>query len=462
MPREFQGSYSALGPSQSMSERTVPGAWSRAISAWFTVLMLCIAQVVSTIDRGMLALVVDPVRQDLGITDLQIAVLQGFAFSFLYVIAGIAMGLIADVVNRKRLLMAGILVWSAATLASGLAESFGQMFAARLFIGIGEAVLAPCAVTMIADLFPVSRRGKPMALYVFGSMIAFGVGSVVTGLILEAAPQGVFDGIGLLEGRAPWRVAFILAGGFGLVLAAAFVPVKEPARAEAKVMKGGSNSLRASIATMAGNLQIYLPFYLALALFGVGISVVFYWGPVLLARVFGYPVDEVSKMLGLGHIAWAVVGAVAAGFLTDLVARRKGPVGLIGVAAAIALLGIPTSLAVFAGNGPAAVVLLSGVTFASAIFGSAMLSVVAEVSPQRTRGLATALYAFFMTLIGASTGPLLVAYVTEHIFGSDEAVGLSIAIVGTISFAACALFAFTAARSLRSWVLGRSETQDKG
>ncbi|MCY3989134.1 MAG: hypothetical protein OXF94_11160, partial [Gammaproteobacteria bacterium] len=155
-----------------------------------------------------------------------------------------------------------------------------------------------------------------------------------------------------------------------------------------------------------------------------------------------------------------VLGAVAAGVITDFVARRKGPVGLIGVSAVVSLLGIPTTLAVFAGNGTAAVVLLSGVTFASAVFGSAMLSVVAEVAPQRTRGLATALYAFFMTLIGASSGPLLVAYVTERIFGADEAVGLSIAIVGTLAFAACALFARIAARNLRAWTDRRPETAD--
>ena len=272
------------------------------------------------------------------------------------------MGLIADVVNRKRLLMAGIVVWSAATLASGLAETFGHLFAARLFIGIGEAVLAPCAVTMIADLFPVSRRGKPMALYIFGSMIAFGIGSVITGFILKAAPQGAFDGIGILEGRAPWRIAFILAGGFGLVLAAAFVPVKEPVRAKAKVIKVGSDGLCESIRVMLGNLQIYLPFYLALALFGVGISVVFYWGPVLMTRVFGYPVDEVSKMLGLGSHSLGRSRGRARGGCRDptFVARRNGPVGLIGVAAVISLLGIPASLAVLAGNGTAAVVLLSG------------------------------------------------------------------------------------------------------
>ena len=139
-------------------------------------------------------------------------------------------------------------------------------------------------------------------------------------------------------------------------------------RAKARVIEDGADGLRDSIRVMLGNLQIYLPFYLALALFGVGISVVFYWGPVLMTRVFDYPVDQVSKMLGLGHIAWAVAGAVAAGVLTDFVARRKGPVGLIGVAGVISLLGIPTSLAVFTGNGTAAVALLSGVTFASAIF----------------------------------------------------------------------------------------------
>ncbi len=131
-------------------------------SAWAWVLLLCLAQVVSTMDRGMLALVIDPVRADLGISELQVALLLGFAFALFYVCAGLPMGLLADRVNRRRLLIAGILVWSLATLAGGLAQDFGQMFASRLFVGVGEAVLAPCAVTLISDAFPAQSRGRPM------------------------------------------------------------------------------------------------------------------------------------------------------------------------------------------------------------------------------------------------------------------------------------------------------------
>ncbi|AMO72575.1 MFS transporter [Sphingorhabdus sp. M41] len=416
--------------------------------AWFAVILLCLAQIISTIDRGMLALVVDPIRAELGISDVQIALLQGLAFSIFYVIAGIALGLVADVVNRKRLLIAGIVVWSAATVASGVAETFGQMFAARLFIGIGEAVLAPCAVTIIADLFPVSRRGKPMALYVFGSMIAFGVGSLVTGYILAAAPQGAFDWIGFLENKAPWRIAFILAGIAGIILAAVFTMIDEPKRNDSKVIVRQTNDLRDSLQAMLANWKLYLPVYATLAFFGMGISVVINWSPMLLTRVFEYKIEDVSKMLGMAHIIWAAIGALTAGFVVDRAVKRWGSAGLIYLASMVSLLAIPSTLAIFTNNGLFAIILLSEVTFASALFGSAMLSAIAEISPKRTRGLSVAFYAFSMTLIGASTGPLLVAFITEYLFASEQAVGLSIAIVGSVAFGGAALLAFVSGSKL--------------
>ena len=172
-----------------------PRAPAVPLSAWAWVLVLCLAQVVSTMDRGMLALVIDPVRADLGISELQVALLLGFAFALFYVTVGLPMGLLADRVNRRRLLIAGILVWSLATFAGGLARDFGELFASRLFIGIGEAVLAPCAVTLIADAFPAAARGRPMAVYVYGTMTAYGVGSLLSGYVLQLAPTGAFDAI---------------------------------------------------------------------------------------------------------------------------------------------------------------------------------------------------------------------------------------------------------------------------
>ena len=111
------------------ADREMPGTttaapdWSTSAgwAGWFAVAIFCVAQIVSTIDRGMLALVVDPVRADLGISEMQIALLQGFAFATFYVTVGIPLGVLADTVNRRRLLIGGIIVWSVATICGGLA-----------------------------------------------------------------------------------------------------------------------------------------------------------------------------------------------------------------------------------------------------------------------------------------------------------------------------------------------------
>lgn len=420
----------------------------RAI-AWFAVVLLCIAQIVSTIDRGMLALVIDPVRADLGISEIQIALLQGFAFSVFYVTVGLPLGAVADVVNRRRLLVGGVIVWSLATIGGGLAQNFGQMFASRLLIGVGEAVLGPCAVTMIADLFPVSGRGRPMAVYVFGSMIAFGVGSLVSSYILQIAPQGAFDAVPLLARLAPWRVAFVLVGAFGFIVAALLLLLREPVRQGLGAASERKPGLIPSLRYFSDYRGVFLPLYGALALFAMGGSAATGWGAVLLTRKFGFSISEAGKGLGSGQILWAIAGAALASVVVDRVARNAGPVGKIKLAGVLALSAIPATVAVLAPTGSMAVLLLSEVMAASAIYGTTMLSVIAEITPVRVRGLSVALYAFVMTMIGGSLGPIAVAFLTEKVFAAPEHVGWSMAIVGTVTLCLSALLALVAARQLR-------------
>jgi MFS family permease len=431
-----------------IAEMQAPQA-SRAL-AWFAVVLLCLAQIVSTIDRGMLALVIDPVRADLNISELQIALLQGFAFSVFYVTVGLPMGAVADVVNRKRLLVGGIIVWSAATIGGGYAQDFGQMFASRLLIGVGEAVLGPCAVTMIADLFPASGRGRPMAVYVFGSMIAFGLGSLITGQILQVAPQGAFSGIALLAGLAPWRITFVLLGASGFVVAGLLLFLREPARQGLGAGTAHKPGLRANLGYFVNFRRLYLPLYGALAMFAMGISAATGWGAVLLTRSFGFAIGAAGKALGSGQILWAIAGAALASVLVDRVARRAGPVGKIQLAGVLALATIPAGLAGFAPSGTLAVVLLAEIMGVSAVYGTCMLSVIAEITPVRVRGLSVALYAFVMTMIGGSLGPIAVAFLTERVFADPAHVGWSIAIVGSAALCLSALLAMTAARQLRA------------
>ena len=435
-----------------MNEPAFPADPPRAsrLVAWFAVVLLCFAQIVSTIDRGMLALVIDPVRADLQISEIQIALLQGFAFSVFYVTIGLPLGAVADVVNRRRLLVGGIIVWSAATIGGGLAQNFGHMFASRLLIGVGEAVLGPCAVTMIADLFPVTGRGRPMSVYVFGSMIAFGIGSLVSGIILQAAPQGAFDHIPLLAGLAPWRIAFVLIGASGFVVAGLLLLLREPARQGLGAGQPRQTGLKANLGYFADFRAVFLPLYSALALFAMGISAATGFGAVLLTRAFGFSIGAAGKALGSGQIVWAIVGALLASIVVDRVARRAGPVGKVYLAGVLALTAIPAGLAMFAPSGAMAAVLLAEIMGVSALYGTTMLSVIAEITPVRVRGLSVALYAFVMTMLGGSLGPIAVAFLTERIFADPALVGWSIAIVGTIALCLSALTAAIAARNLRS------------
>jgi MFS family permease len=419
--------------------------------AWLTVGTLFLAQIVSTIDRGMLALVIDPVRADLGISEMQIALLQGFAFSIFYVTVGLPLGAVADAVNRRKLLLAGIAVWSAATVAGGFAEGFGSMFASRLFIGVGEAVLGPCAVTMISDLFPPERRGRPMALYVFGSMIAFGLGSLICGLILDLAPQGVFAGLPVIGKLAPWRIAFVLVGISGVVLLALLATLREPVRITPAAKTDGTTlTFGQGLRTMGREYRVFLPYYAALALFAVGGVVATGWGAVFLTRTFAYDIGTAGKSLGLAQVVWAVLGAGVAGFAVDRVRKRFGVAGRMRLAGALTVLALPSALPQFAGNDTLAIVMLGELMFVMAIYGSTMLSVLSEIAPPSLRGFAVALYAFVMTMIGGSLGPVAVAWLTESVFADPMAVGWSMAIVGAVAFTLSALLAFYAAARVQT------------
>ncbi|WP_260929743.1 MFS transporter [Novosphingobium sp. 9] len=254
---------------------------------------------------------------------------------------------------------------------------------------------------------------------------------------------------------APWRVAFILAGLVGLVLAAIFLPMREPRKkAGAVSSEAPRESRRANIAQGVGEMlrewRLFLPLYGGLAFYGMGVSIAVYWSPMVMTRVFGYSIEQTSKALGTGNIVWAALGSLSAGFVLDRVVRRWGSKGLLRFAGILAIVALPSVLAVFAGRGELALVLLTSIAFASCLFGSSMLSVIADVSPPQVRGLAISFYAFFMTLVGASLGPVLVAFLTEHVFHSDGAVGLSLAVIGTVAFAGCAVL-----MTLASVAIGR-------
>ena len=163
--------------------------------AWYMVILLTVAYVFSFVDRYVLGLLIEPIKADLNLTDTQIGLLLGPAFAIFYATMGLPLGWLADRKRRTAIVAAGVFVWSIATAASGLAKSFAHMFAARMAVGIGEATLSPCAMSMISDSFPKERRGRPIAFYTMALSLGAALASLLSASVLVWAKRS--DGLSL-------------------------------------------------------------------------------------------------------------------------------------------------------------------------------------------------------------------------------------------------------------------------
>lgn len=155
--------------------------YPRPVVAWGIVAALFVAYIFSFIDRMIIGLLVKPIKADMGLSDTQISLLQGMAFALFFTLAGLPIGRLIDRAPRMRVVAAGIALWSVMTALCGAVTSYGQFFAARMGVGVGEAVLSPAAYSIISDSFPRRRLGVAMGVYGLGSAIGAGLAFMIGG-----------------------------------------------------------------------------------------------------------------------------------------------------------------------------------------------------------------------------------------------------------------------------------------
>lgn len=437
-----------------------PVTWPRTGTAWWMVSLLFLAGIFSVIDRAILNIVVDPVRLDLGITDVQIGLLQGLAFGVFYAFMGLPMGLLADRTSRKRLLVAGITIWSLATIASGYATSFGELFAARLMVGLGEAALGPCAISLIADMFPPEKRGRPISVYMMGQGLANGIAISVTGIIISVAIAGGFAAVPLIGEMAPWRTTFLICGALGLLVALGLLTTREPARQNVTVTKPLKSALPgvAEAQFFWRNRGVMLPLYFGFAIvflvaYGAGS-----WAPAMLMRGFGASPAFLGAWLGPFSIAFAAVGPLIGGLLLDRSMKQGKVMKRFGILSLAPLLAIPSALAVMADNVYVAALLVASSAAIFSVIGTVMFATLQAIVPPQMRGSSISLTLILNTMIGAACGPLLIATVTEHILGDATQVGWSIAIVSIPALIVGAALNALAWRGMKQARLAKTET----
>ncbi|MBW4051045.1 MAG: MFS transporter [Proteobacteria bacterium] len=306
--------------------------------AWAVVAILVTTAVLSYTDRQVLSLLVDPIRRDLGISDVQVSLLLGSAFALIYGVAGIPFGWLADRVSRRNLIFAGILIWGMGTLGCGYAGSFAELFAARVVVGLGESALAPAAISLISDYFPPSRRGLAVGSFLSGIAIGQGAAILIGGVALHLVQAGAFA-VTPLGGLASWRLVMILIGAPALVWSLALLLVREPAR-HASVAAPGSPSGAGISAILLGPV---VPMYLVVAAASLVDNAVGAWAPTLLIRSFHLNSAYVGLALGMRLVIGFGGGVLAGGWLSDRAGRGGRWRNKLLVCLGVSLLILPAS-----------------------------------------------------------------------------------------------------------------------
>ena len=424
-----------MSASQSPAVTEDPGYPTPAY-AWFVVILLTLAYILSFIDRQILALMVEPMKRDLGLSDTGVSYLMGLAFGIFYTLMGIPLGRLADTVSRKHVVAAGIAVWCVMTACCGLARSYGQLFLARIGVGVGEAALTPSALSMISDMFPREQRGRAIGFYNMGISLGAGIAMILGGIVIAyamSAPNIVIPGIGELYA---WQSVFLLVGLPGLVLALVMLLVREPRRHDLLTAEGGGTALPlAFVARYAlARWKVY-----GLLFFGMSVVTIigyayFSWVPTMFIRTHGWSIKEVGITYGVTLLICGPIGVNAAGWLADRLYRAgysDGHLRTVLVGAAISLVGatlmplMPTPALAVAMLIPANI----GPAMATATGASSLMM----ITPNQMRGQMSALYLFVISILGLTVGPTAVAVVTDQVFGDEAALRYSIALVSGIA-----------------------------
>ncbi len=206
-------------PRRSAAAAPAPVKTAVAPGGWAVLFVLTLVYIVSFIDRGAISLVVGPIKQDLGATDLEVSWLLGLSFMLLYSVLGIPAGYLVDLYRRKYLLSGAILMWSGVQMLCGMSNTYWHLFLARIGLGVGEAMLPPAASSMIRDAFPPERRGLAFGIYNIGPLLGSGLALVLGSFLLTFAASGKLAGVPLLGSLKPWQFVLIVPGLLGVPLA---------------------------------------------------------------------------------------------------------------------------------------------------------------------------------------------------------------------------------------------------
>ncbi len=364
--------------------------------------LFLLVYIVNFIDRQIFSILIEPIKAEIELSDTQLGLLGGIAFALFYTFAGIPIARWADVGTRKNIVALAVLIWSAMTMFTSTAKSFGGLLIARIGVGVGEAGCSPPIHSMISDYFPESKRATALATYALGIPIGGAIGTLAGGWI------GEYFG---------WRNAFLVVGLPGIFLAAVvFFTIREPKRglqvASVKVESAAESYTLMETIRFMWSLKSFRNLSFAGALhafvgYGVGLFL-----PSFFMRIHGYGLAETSTYLFLIGLT-GIIGTYLGGYLGDRFGQndKRWYMFIPGVAT---LISVPFAALFYSTGDPVLALFLA---IPGAILGPMYLGptfgMTQTLVPPAMRATASALMLFILNLIGLGLGPVAAGVLSD-------------------------------------------------
>jgi len=405
--------------------------------AWYVVVVLTVAYTVSFIDRQIMALMVEPIRRDLDISDTQMSLLLGLAFAIFYTLLGIPIARMADRYSRRGIIAAGIAIWCAMTAACGLSRNYVQLFAARVGVGVGEAALSPSALSMMSDYFPKEKRGRAVAFYTMGISMGVGLAMILGGQVIALVSEAPPVTLPVVGELFAWQTVFIVVGLPGILMAFLMLTVREPTR-RGRMAAGAGGSDHLSLSTVIQffrqRWRMYGSHFFGMSTVGILSYGFFAWIPTMFMRTWDWSVQDIGLAYGVVTLVAGPVSIVLASWLPEFLMKRGAEdahmraalyLNLMGVVCAILTPLMPTAELALAMLLP----MTAGV-LASTSAGVAALMIVA---PNQIRAQASALYYFVVNILGLTVGPTGIAVFTDYVFKDESMLRYSVGSVAVLA-----------------------------
>ena len=387
------------------------GPYSRGYTLYVLGVALCV-MIFNNVDRTILGILVEPIKRDLELSDGQMGLLMGMAFTLVYTFVSLPVARWAEVGTRRSIVALGLLAWSSFTVATATAQSFSQMFLLRMGIGLGESAGTAPTLSLLSDYTPPSQRGRSLSVISIGAVTGMGLGMVVGGWVNE------------LWG---WRMAFVVAGLPGILLAVVVrFTVREPIRgaAESEPRSTEAGTLWQAVRYLFG-LRTYRIILLAnaFALFSaMGRNL---WEPTFIIRIYEMGTASAGLWYFLTSPVPSILGIFLGGFLADRYGVRDARWYLwipafgqiVSVPILVGFLLWPEShhVSLLGLSIPFAFVLSVFGSVFGAFFTAPFIATIQNISKLRMRATAAAISTLISSFVGLAAGPLLVGYLSDFL-----------------------------------------------